>query len=173
MFLTNMTDEGITILPTHRLIREVPEDIHKVLSEHFQIETVTGDFNIAQTLSGRKNAFGFFRKQEKVWHILTYGREHFPAVRPELQNIDVVILHEVFFKEILKTQQIDYEMDVKTTLDKVNHGEFAAAFFLNPSRVEDVEKAGFSSTRLPPKSTYFYPKLLTGLVLNKWESSGR
>ena len=59
-------------------------------------------------------------------------------------------------------------MDIGSALDKVNRGEFAAAFFLNPTCVEDVEKAALSSVRMPPKSTYFYPKLLTGLVINKW-----
>jgi uncharacterized protein (DUF1015 family) len=60
-------------------------------------------------------------------------------------------------------------MDVAKALDRVNHGEHEAVFFLNPTRVEDVEKSVLSSMRMPPKSTYFYPKLLTGLVLNKWE----
>ena len=60
-------------------------------------------------------------------------------------------------------------MDIHRALDKVRSGEFNAAFFLNPTRVEDVEKAALSSVRMPPKSTYFYPKLLTGLVINKWD----
>jgi hypothetical protein len=55
-------------------------------------------------------------------------------------------------------------MDIGSALDKVNSGEFAAAFFLNPTCVDDVEKAALSAVRMPPKSTYFYPKLLTGLV---------
>jgi uncharacterized protein (DUF1015 family) len=59
-------------------------------------------------------------------------------------------------------------MDVKKVLDKVRSGEFSAAFFLNPTRVEDVEKAALSSVRMPPKSTYFYPKLLTGIVINSF-----
>jgi uncharacterized protein (DUF1015 family) len=60
-------------------------------------------------------------------------------------------------------------MDVAKALDRVNQGEYEAAFFLNPTRVEDIEKSAFSSMKMPPKSTYFYPKLLTGMVLNQWE----
>ena len=169
MFLANLKDEGITILPTHRLIKEIPQDIHGIISRYFEIETITKDFDIRQRLSGRKNAFGFFVKQGKAWHILSYRGRNLSDVHPDLREIDVIILHELIFKKILPNAEIGYEMDIGKALDQVNHGEHAAAFFLNPTRVEDVEKSAFSSTRMPPKSTYFYPKLLTGLVLNKWE----
>jgi uncharacterized protein (DUF1015 family) len=171
MFLTNLMDEGITILPAHRLIKEIPEDIYEMLSIYFEIETVANDFDIRKKLSGRKNALGFFRKPEKAWHILTYKGRNLLEVHPKLKEIDVIILHELIFKKILWTAEIGYEMDISKALDQVNQGGYAAAFFLNPTKVEDVEKSALSSTRLPPKSTYFYPKLLTGLVLNKWEGS--
>ena len=169
MFLANMMDEGITILPTHRLIRQVPEDILGMLSKYFEIETIANDFDIRRRLSGRKNVFGFFRRPEKVWHVLTYRGRNLSEVHPNMKEIDVIILHEMVFKKILMNPEIGYEMDIAKALEQVNQGEFAAAFFLNPTRVEDVEKSAFSSMRMPPKSTYFYPKLLTGLVLNKWE----
>jgi uncharacterized protein (DUF1015 family) len=169
MFLANMMDEGITILPTHRLIKEIPEDIHGMLSEYFEIETVANDFDIRKRLSGRKNALGFFRKREKAWHILTYRGRDLSELHPDLREIDVIILHEMIFKKILMNAEIGYEMDIAKALDQVNDGEYAAAFFLNPTQVKDVEKSALSSMRMPPKSTYFYPKLLTGLVLNKWE----
>jgi uncharacterized protein (DUF1015 family) len=169
MFLTNMTDEGITILPTHRLIKEIPENIDGMLSRYFKIERIANDFDIRRRLSGRKNVLGFFRKGEKVWYLLTYRGRNLSEVHPDLREIDVIILHELIFKKILLNPEIGYEMDVAKVLDQVNHGEYAAAFFLNPTRVEDVEKSAFSAMRMPPKSTYFYPKLLTGLVLNQWE----
>jgi uncharacterized protein (DUF1015 family) len=169
MFLTNMMDKGITILPTHRLIKEIPEDIYGMLSRYFKIERIADDFDIRRRLSGRKNVLGFFRKREKAWYLLTYRGRDLSEVHPDLREIDVIILHELIFKKILLNPEIGYEMDVAKALDQVNHGEYAAAFFLNPTRVEDVEKSAFSAMRMPPKSTYFYPKLLTGLVLNQWE----
>ncbi len=169
MFLANMMDEGITILPTHRLIREVPEDILGRLSKYFEIETIENDFDIRRRISIRKNTFGFFRNPEKVWYVLTYRGRNLSEVHPNIREIDVIILHEMVFKKILTNPEIGYEMDVSKALEQVNKGEFGAAFFLNPTRVEDVERSAYSSMRMPPKSTYFYPKLLTGLVLNKWE----
>jgi uncharacterized protein (DUF1015 family) len=169
MFLANLMDEGITILPTHRLVKEIPEDIYGRLSKYFETERVANDFDIRRKLSGRKNVFGFFRKREKAWHMLSYRGQNLSEVNPNLREIDVIILHEMIFKKILPNAEIGYEMDIAKALDQVNHGEYAAVFFLNPTRVEDVEKSALSSMRLPPKSTYFYPKLMTGLVLNKWE----
>lgn len=168
MFLADLKDEGITILPTHRLVKEVPTDIHRLISKYFEVETITSDFDIRERLSGRKNAFGFFVRKEKAWHILTYRGRDLSDVRPDLREIDVIILHELILKKILPNAEIGYEMDIPKALDQVRRGEYAAAFFLNSTRVEDVEKSALSSTRMPPKSTYFYPKLLTGLVLNKW-----
>jgi uncharacterized protein (DUF1015 family) len=169
MFLANLKDEGMTILPTHRLVKEIPPDIHGRISKYFEIETITSDFDIRKKLSERKNAFGFFGRQEKAWDILTYRGRNLSGVHPDVREIDVIILHELVFKKILPNAEIGYEMDIAEALDRVNRGEYAAAFFLNSTRVEDVEKSALSSMRMPPKSTYFYPKLLTGLVLNKWE----
>jgi uncharacterized protein (DUF1015 family) len=169
MFLANMLDEGLTILPTHRLLGKIPGDIGGLLSEFFEVEPVRDDFEIRQRLAGKKRVFGFFRKGSDIWHILKYKGGNLSEIHPDLRNIDVIILHELVLKKILKTTEIGYEMDIGRALEKVKNGDFDAAFFLNPTRVEDVEKAALSLVRMPPKSTYFYPKLLTGLVINKWE----
>ena len=168
-FLANMMDEGITILPTHRLIKEIPRDIDRMLSGYFEMETVTKDFDIRRRLSGRRKVFGFFRRREKAWHVLTYKGRDLSEIHPDLREIDVVILDEMVIKKILMNAEIGYEMDIAKALDQVNHGEYEAAFFLNPTQAKDIERSALSLMRMPPKSTYFYPKLLTGLVLNKWE----
>ncbi len=168
MFLVNMMDEGITILPTHRLVREIPYDVHTLFSKYFHIESVKGDFDIAKRLLGKRHAFGFFKNKEEQWYLLQYKGGNLSEISPELRNIDIFILHELIFKKILKRTELSYEMDIQLALNKVRNGEFEAVFFLNPTRVEDVEKAALSSMRMPPKSTYFYPKLLTGLVIYKW-----
>jgi uncharacterized protein (DUF1015 family) len=168
MFLSNMAEEGLTILPTHRLLKTIPEDIESILLKYFAAETVTESFDIQKVLSGKRRAFGFFRKGSKTWQILTYKEADVCEICHDLRQTDVIILHELVLKKIVDTTEIGYEMNMTRALDRVNNGEFSAAFFLNPTRVEDVEKAGLSSVRMPPKSTYFYPKLLTGLVINKW-----
>lgn len=169
MFLTNMLDDGVTILPTHRLVKD-RVDIAK-LSEYFKIEPVEANFGIAKKISGKRGVFGLFLGG-KVWYTLEYKGGNLSDIHPDLRQIDVLILHDLIFKKILSVVDIDYEMDIRKAIEKVRSGAFSAAFFLNPTKVEDVEKAAIFSIRLPPKSTYFYPKPLTGMVINRWESYG-
>ncbi|MFZ5907507.1 MAG: DUF1015 domain-containing protein [Nitrospirota bacterium] len=168
MFLANILDGGLTILPTHRLLKSVPKDIQNILGRYFAIEPVTNTFEIARSLAGKRGVFGYYRRGSDTWYLLTYKGGDLSEIHPDLQGIDVMILHELVLGIILQTTDIGYEMNVGNALDKVRNGDFEAAFFLNPTRVEDVEKSALSSVRMPPKSTYFYPKLLTGLVINKW-----
>lgn len=166
MFLANMADRGITILPTHRLVKEIPENMDRRLSEYFDIEPVQKDFDILKILSGRRYVFGFFQNRDDLWYLLRFKGNNLTEIHPALREVEVIILHELLLKKVFEGEDIDYEMDAKKALDKVRSGKFRAAFFLNPTRVEDVEKAAFTSVRMPPKSTYFYPKLLTGVVIN-------
>jgi uncharacterized protein (DUF1015 family) len=168
MFFSNLLDEGLTILPTHRLVKEVPDDIDKMLSEYFEIETVNEDFDIAGKMSGLKNVFGFFRNDSKKWDLLHLKKDVLLEVSPDICEIDVFVFHDLVLKKLLHVTDIDYEMDIQKALEKVRKGQFEAVFFLNPTKVEDVEKAALSSMRMPPKSTYFFPKLLTGVVINRF-----
>jgi len=165
MFLANIGDEGLTILPTHRLVKEIPDDTNARLSEFFEIEPVQTDFEIAKKISGRNRVFGFFQNGDNVWYLLKYKHGTFSELNSDLRQIDVFILHDLVLKKILHVNDIGYEMDVHKAVDKVRKGQFRAAFFINPTKVEDVERAALSSVRMPPKSTYFFPKLLTGIVI--------
>jgi uncharacterized protein (DUF1015 family) len=167
MFLANMADRGITILPTHRLVKEIPDDIDRRLSEYFEIYPVQ-DFDILKKMAGGRYVFGFFQNLADLWYLLKFKGNNLTEIHPALREVEVIILHELVLKKVLEGVDIDYEMDVKKALDKVRSGKFRAAFFLNPTRVEDVEKAAFTSVRMPPKSTYFYPKLLTGVIISEF-----
>ena len=171
MFLSNMAGEGLTILPTHRLIKSVPEDCLQRLSGDFDVEEVSGDFRIADTLAGRRHVLGFYRGDADRWYVLTYRGGFISDVPPVLSGLDVSVLHELVLGKLFHPDGISYEMDIGKCLDLVKAGEFGAAFFLNPTLVSDVEKVALASLRMPPKSTYFYPKLLTGLVLNVFKNT--
>ncbi|VAX33217.1 hypothetical protein MNBD_NITROSPIRAE03-233 [hydrothermal vent metagenome] len=84
-----------------------------------------------------------------------------------LRGLDVTLLHDLIFKKLYNVQGVDYEMDPGVCLSKVRDGSYQAAFFLNPTRVEDVERVALACMRMPPKSTYFFPKILTGFVINR------
>ncbi|GAB4485158.1 MAG: DUF1015 domain-containing protein [Thermodesulfovibrionales bacterium] len=165
MFLANMADEGITILPTHRLVKEVPADILDQLSHDFDIEERRDGFSIPGAISGSRDVYGLYTGGGS-WLRLSYRGEGIHGVPQVLKDLDVTILHDLIFKQLLDVESVAYEMDVEKCLAAVRSGEYQAAFFLNPTRVEDVERVALAGLRMPPKSTYFYPKLMTGLVLN-------
>lgn len=79
-----------------------------------------------------------------------------------------MVLHELILKRDLGITEIAYEMDVREAMGRVSRGDFDGVFFLNPTGVRDVEEVALSGLRMPPKSTYFYPKLLTGMVINRF-----
>ncbi|MEC4677056.1 MAG: DUF1015 domain-containing protein [Nitrospirota bacterium] len=166
MFLSNMSDEGLTVLPTHRLVKNIPEDTLERLSAYFEIEKVFDNFNVMYIIDSRSNVLGFYNGDADGWYILKHRGEDLSDVHPVLRALDVTILHDLVFKKLLNVDDIVYEMDTDKTLRLVREKQFDAAFFLNPTQVGDVETVALASLRMPPKSTYFYPKLLTGLVLN-------
>ena len=165
MFLANIQDKGLTVLPTHILVNNMPSDSLNRLSFHFEITENKNNFNIADAISGKKHVFGLYKGND-VWYSLHYKGEDLPGIQDVLKNLDVNIIHRLIFEKLLTINNIAYEMDINKCLQRVREKEFEAAFFLNPTRVEDVENVALASLRMPPKSTYFYPKLLTGLVLN-------
>jgi len=67
-------------------------------------------------------------------------------------------------------QYVAYTVDIKTAMDRVDSGEFDLAFFVNATKMDQVRRLAEKGVRLPQKATYFYPKLLSGLVINKFDS---
>ena len=97
--------------------------------------------------------------------------EHSKAYR----RLDVTILHTLVIENILgvskerqkKKENIEYIQDEGEGLSKIQNGERQLLFILNPTKVTEVEDVAKARDKMPQKSTYFYPKLLTGLVINK------
>jgi uncharacterized protein (DUF1015 family) len=165
MFLADMAGEGLTILPTHRLVKNMPNDALDLLSNDFEIEEMGNGFDIPKAISGRRDVYGLYTGGE-TWYRLSYEGEGIHGVPQALRDLDVTVLHELIFKQLLDIDSVSYEMDIGKCLQAVRDKAFDAAFFLRPTMVEDVEKVALASLRMPPKSTYFYPKLMTGMVLN-------
>ena len=168
MFLANMSDEGLTILPAHRLVKNLPENSLDILSGHFAIEILSSQDDITGALSGCGHAIGFCHRNSDNLYLLRHKGSGLENINPALKELDVTILHELIFKKLLNISEVTYEMDAAETRDMVRKGIYDAAFFLNPTGVKDVERVALSGERMPPKSTYFYPKLLTGMVIYKF-----
>ena len=179
MFFAPSGQKGLVILPTHRGIKGKNiniENFIKILSKYFIFkETNAGDLINENKKTGEKYvSFGFAHKSGKNF-ILSFKKETADAKTTNpLDNLDVSILQEYILKKALEITQeeIDnqkylvYEKDAKKALEKVHKGELEAVFFMNPTKIEDVIKIASINLRMPQKSTYFYPKLISGLLIN-------
>lgn len=166
MSLFNIADSGLTILPTHRLIDKAPDNLLDLLSPYFEISAINTDTNIMQVIAEYDHAIGMYLHTNDNFYLLRPMGIDLEELHPALRELDVVVLHELIFSKLINAGIITYEMDAWRCMDMVKKGKHQAVFFLNPTKVQDIERVARNSLRMPPKSTYFYPKLLTGFVIN-------
>ncbi len=165
MFLAGMDDPGLAILPTHRLVTVDAEGMRQRLEEYFEIRELSEGVDVLGAIEGRPQTFGLY-DGEANYTLSCKGNCPVEDMDEALGRLDVVLLHKFIFGKLLELGGWSYEMDMATARRMVEVGEYDAAFFLNPTRVSDVEKVALKSLRMPPKSTYFYPKIQTGFVMN-------
>ncbi len=196
MMFVNMNGKGLTILPVHRVLKDLPEVDEKRFaqraSEFFEIETLEFDRDreVQKTIMQQRLAEGFGQFHifgaylgTNRYHLLTLRDEDvMDKILPnehshERKRLDVTILHSLLIDRILETKsknlikhnRIKFTPNMDEAIGLVDKGEYQIAFLVNPTRVEDVKAVASHREKMPPKSTYFYPKLLTGLVMNKLE----
>jgi len=178
MFLANMEDEGLTLLPTHRIV-EINSGINikETLKKHFTLQKAgTAETtkeqamqNMLQSMEGRAHSFGMYLVNTGSYYTLSFTGSGTEMDLPDcLKTLDVSVLHKFVFEELLKIGHYEYEMDPETAVSRAKKGSFEAVFFLNPTNIHDLQKVALAGHRMPPKSTYFYPKLLTGMVMYKF-----
>jgi uncharacterized protein (DUF1015 family) len=94
-----------------------------------------------------------------------------------LQALDVMQLHAIIFREVLGIdtrgttgqQYVSYTENSEEAMKMVDAGDHDVVFFINPTQIDEVRRLSGMGIRLPQKATFFYPKLLSGLVINKFE----
>jgi uncharacterized protein (DUF1015 family) len=100
-----------------------------------------------------------------------------PAKSPAYRTLDVSILHHLIIDRLLGVKMethklglnIEYVKDADDADKRVHDGSAEIVFFMNPTKVREVQEVATAGERMPQKATYFYPKLLTGLVMHKLE----
>ena len=196
MFFANMDEPGLTVLPTHRLISGVSEDkinnLYDSLVKYFRIK----DFDFSngnesgarrQLLDAMKKAgpqdhfLGMYIKGENKYSLLELKGEDvlldIQSDKPlSWRRLDVSILQSLILEDILgfseesisRQENLCYVKDVDDSIRKVRDEEYQAAFLLNATKIEEIKDVTETGERMPQKSTYFYPKCLTGLVIYKF-----
>lgn len=186
MMLVDMENDGLLVLPTHRLVRGIEEFDADVLcekaAEHFEIESIGGGANeVNAVLNSRyaqgKHAFAMYSGE---WRVMTLRcadsmREAMPEADESLRSLDVSILHTLVLERLLGIDKANmaaqknlvYTRDFDEATRSVDSGDFQCAFILNPTRVSEIRDVAAAGGKMPQKSTYFYPKLITGMVMNR------
>ncbi len=182
MCLVSLQDPGLTIFGTHRLLsdldRGAQERLAEGIREHFELEEVdpdeldpagsdgTGVFGYIDAHHGR----GFRLRLKDTTAIDEALADQSEAYR----RLDAVILEELILRRTLGLSDADiaakrglgYAKGVAEALRLLDEGTYQAAFLLRPTPVEQVREIAAHGETMPPKSTYFFPKVLTGVVFN-------
>ena len=184
MALVSLEDPGLTVFATHRLISGLADDPAKQealgtgLRELFEVEEVPTDRLDPAGIEG-VGVFGYvdshFKRAYRLRLASNPALDQALAGRPEpYRTLDTAILEELVLKGILgmttediaAKRGIGYTPSIDEALAKLDAGEYQAAFLLRPTPVEQVREVAAAGETMPPKSTYFFPKLLTGIVFN-------
>lgn len=158
MFLSNAEDEGLIINPTHRAVKNLSMDLETFLSK------LSKEFNVQKMPYNE----GVTNIGYKEFTIITKDPDNVYRVSPKndtTEGLAVTILHTKVFGEI-----IDEDFLFTKFLDEaaslVQSGEYEIAFILPELRASDIFDVVLTGDRMPQKTTYFYPKILSGLVFN-------
>ncbi len=185
--LFNMESPGLKVLATHRGIKNVDAArigrLRTGLEPFFQVEGVAGAEELIPLLEGEGHRSGLvFGGAGKALLLRRREQSHsdpafMPAIQGPARSLDVNILHEgilspllgIGAEELSSQKFVEYFRDPAELIAKVRKGELQAGFLLNATRLGQVREISDLGQKMPQKSTDFYPKLLTGLVLMKME----
>jgi uncharacterized protein (DUF1015 family) len=184
-FLVSMEDPGMVILPTHRLLTDVKdsesqEALAATLREHFDIERVGRED--LEPPAGDRPAFGYIDAHFKQPFRLTLKD---PAVlasampdKPDAyRGLDTAVLESLVLRGPLGMTEDDishlnglaYSQDTEQAIAAVEAGDADVAFIMRGTPIEQVREVAAAGETMPPKSTFFYPKIPTGLLINPLE----
>ncbi|MBI1995280.1 MAG: DUF1015 domain-containing protein [Deltaproteobacteria bacterium] len=190
-YFANMNDENVVILPTHRLVRGYTHkpflELEEALQAYFYLEqhpkTSEGKISFLKALktAGKKHrVIGASFKRDPRYLILRLKNKRImqrlaPDISAPLRELDVTTLHLLILERILgmppehqvNGETIRYSQDEEGVLQSLEKEDFQAAFILNAPKAEEILTIANGGEKMPQKSTYFYPKLSSGLIVNE------
>jgi uncharacterized protein (DUF1015 family) len=190
-YLVNIDEPGLIVLPTHRLLRELPiapPALVARLRHCFRVEEVSraaGPDELVGRLRcgpGERRIGVVLRGEDRFFVLAARDGENDERFSGStaLRRLDVTLLHGLVLEGSSSILALDahheaelgrlvYSKDADAAVARVESGEFSAAFLLNATRVDEVRAVSEAGETMPEKSTYFYPKIATGLVFNSLE----
>ena len=195
MTFVNVDEPGLTILPTHRLIYGLEDQkVESLLNnamEYFTIEhfplgdndekAVKNVLDAMKTRQKNENLFGLYMKGDNEIKLLSLKDNHamenlVPEMSDDWKKLDIAILHTILMDKFLgiDREKLEAKTNVEYFRDPVepfkkarDDDHYQLVFLVNPTGVEQVKKVAANGERMPQKSTDFFPKLLSGMIMNK------
>ncbi len=193
MTFVNMHNKGLVILPTHRLVGNLSgfdsTKLLKGLEKDFEITKFSLSQKdkmfamMKQNFDADKVAFGLYVKDNAFYCIvlrtLAVMDKLAPALSKASKSLDVSVLHTVILdgilgigdKQLAAETNIEYIKDIGDAINKsiklVDSGDKQLVFFMNPTKIEQVQAVAATGEKMPQKSTFFHPKIYSGLTVNK------
>ena len=188
MILVDMENDGLVVFPTHRVIHSLENfDAEEMLSRckaDFEISDKMPVSKMQENLDAAYNmgekAFAFYSGNNEFTLMTLKNKEIMAEILPDMskasQNLDVSVLHNLVLerlfgidKENMANQKnLTYMRDIEDAIAEVDEGRANCAFLINPTLVTEIRDVAAAGEKMPQKSTYFYPKIITGLVMNKF-----
>jgi len=189
MMFVAMEDPGLVVLPTHRLFAELPamtaEDLARRLGDCFTTRPAGSGPDEAPAVwedvetSSDQGTLALFTREDQRWTVVQLtdaGRARLAAAaedhNPEWRELGVSVLHRLIVETILGSPpqtSTKYVHKVEEVVEGLRTGQYPLAALVMPATVDHVRTISLQGERMPAKSTYFYPKLLSGLVVNLLE----
>lgn len=179
-YFTNAKDKNLVIYPTHRVIEKDidPSLILNAVKKYYDVDEYSQKEEFLEKIeeeNKKQITTGLILKNSDKFYVLKLkeGANNEIKIEKELQKLDLVVLHELILKKELKYTQeelmaqdgIKYEKRESIAFESVKKNA-SAVFIMAYPKMEDILDISSNGLRMPQKSTYFYPKLLSGLVIN-------
>jgi uncharacterized protein (DUF1015 family) len=180
--MVSMDDPGLVILPTHRLIHSYDKmsgaDVLEGAEEYFKVMPVDDRAELEEALdeaTPEHPRFGFYDGNYAVLELQSpeVMARILPDRDPAWRMLDVSVLHELAIERVMeisaeaveRKENIEYLRDPQMGYDAVDEGEAQFLFVMNPTRMEQVRACTAVGEKMPQKSTDFYPKVISGMVM--------
>lgn len=191
MMLIDMENDGLVVFPTHRMVKGLEnfndaKALEKI-SEYFDVSDIK-KADVESTLMGltHKKAYVMCRGNDKysllvlkdtpeVWVALD---ELNPGKSDAYKGLDVTVLHSLILEKLFGIDKVNmanqinlrYTRDFEEACAAADSDEYNCSFILNSTKVSEIKDVALAGEKMPQKSTYFYPKLITGLVMNELQA---
>ncbi len=186
MMLVDMAHPGLVVFPTHRLIKGIENfDGEKLMNDCKEFffaeerEDVSDmEKKLTELYNEGKKAFGYYGGNGK-WTLLTLKdlsvmESVLPDKSEASRGLDVSVLHSLILEKLLgidkenmaSGKNLVYTRSFDEAISEVDAKNAQCAFIINPTRVEEIGAVARAGEKMPQKSTYFYPKIITGLCIN-------